>query len=116
MSQNTIISSFLRTIPSDNDQSRALAQLVKHFGWVWVGADNNGMATFTEAAQQLGIFLESSITFFRTEPPWKIFIINDAIKASTSKVIVTFLSHIHGCADSRVVSWGHEYVLWSPPL
>ncbi|XP_029700254.1 extracellular calcium-sensing receptor-like isoform X2 [Takifugu rubripes] len=91
--------SFLRTIPSDHYQSRALAQLVKYFGWTWVGAirtnddyGNNGMATFIETAEELGICVEYSVAVFRTDPPEKIQQIIDVIKASTSRVIVGFLS------------------------
>ncbi|GAA6103072.1 extracellular calcium-sensing receptor-like [Tachysurus ichikawai] len=93
--------SFLRTIPSDYYQSRALAEMVKHFGWTWVGAmrrdddyGNSGMAAFIEAAEQLGICLEYSLPYFRTYSQERVQRIVEQIKSSTSRVIIGFLDNL----------------------
>ncbi|XP_030008335.1 extracellular calcium-sensing receptor-like [Sphaeramia orbicularis] len=89
--------SFFRTIPSDIYQSKALAKLVKHFGWKWVGAirtnsdyGNGGMATFQEAAEKEGICVEYSVAIYRTDPRKWFLEVVEIIKKSTSKVIVAF--------------------------
>uniref|UniRef100_A0AAV2J3L0 G-protein coupled receptors family 3 profile domain-containing protein n=1 Tax=Knipowitschia caucasica TaxID=637954 RepID=A0AAV2J3L0_KNICA len=91
---------FFRTIASDLHQSRALAHLVKHFGWTWVGTvnsdseyGNNGMAIFLTAAQKEGICVEYSEKFHRTEPE-KLKKVVEVVKKGTAKVIVAFLSHV----------------------
>ncbi|XP_060780409.1 extracellular calcium-sensing receptor-like [Neoarius graeffei] len=91
--------SFLRTIPSDYYQTLALAEMIKHFGWTWVGAirrdddyGNSGMATFAKIAEQLGICLEYSLPFFLSYPQEKILRIIQQIKSSTSRVIVAFVT------------------------
>ncbi|KAL1256538.1 hypothetical protein QQF64_012083 [Cirrhinus molitorella] len=90
--------SFFRTIASDYHQSRALAYIVKHFGWSWVGAvntdndyGNNGMTIFLNTAQEEGICVEYSVKFYRTEPD-KLQKVIETIKKSTAKVIVAFLT------------------------
>ncbi|XP_030599495.1 extracellular calcium-sensing receptor-like [Archocentrus centrarchus] len=89
--------SFFRTIPSDQFQAEALAKLVKHFGWTWIGAvrsdsdyGNNGMASFLEAAQKEGICVEYTVSFYRTDPQSKIQKVADVIRRSTAVVVVAF--------------------------
>ncbi|XP_053090927.1 extracellular calcium-sensing receptor-like [Pangasianodon hypophthalmus] len=91
--------SFFRTIASDYYQSRALAYLVKHFGWSWVGAvnsdndyGNNGMAIFLNAAKEEGICVEYSEKFDRTDNA-NIIKVADTIKKGTAKVIIAFLAY-----------------------
>ncbi|XP_027136392.1 extracellular calcium-sensing receptor-like [Larimichthys crocea] len=89
--------SFFRTIPSDQFQADALAKLVKHFGWTWIGAvrsdsdyGNNGMASFLNAAQKEGICVEYSESFYRTHPRSRIQRVADVIRRSTAIVVVAF--------------------------
>ncbi|KAL3991776.1 tubulin polyglutamylase TTLL11 [Sarotherodon galilaeus] len=90
---------FFRTIPSDRFQAEALAKLVKHFGWTWIGAvrsdsdyGNNGMASFLEAAEKEGICVEYSVSFYRTHPHSRIQRVANVIRRSTAVVIVAFVA------------------------
>ncbi|XP_039478293.1 extracellular calcium-sensing receptor-like [Oreochromis aureus] len=90
---------FFRTIPSDQFQAEALAKLVKHFGWNWIGAvrsdsdyGNNGMASFLQAAQKEGICVEYSVSFYRTNPQSRIQKVADVIRRSKAVVVVAFAS------------------------
>ncbi|XP_045929705.1 extracellular calcium-sensing receptor-like [Micropterus dolomieu] len=91
--------SFFRTIPSDYYQSRALAKLVKHFGWTWVGAvrsandyGNNGMATFITAANQEGVCIEYSEAISRTDPTEQVARVVRVIQSGSARVLVAFLA------------------------
>ncbi|XP_069004374.1 extracellular calcium-sensing receptor-like [Embiotoca jacksoni] len=91
--------SFFRTIPSDQFQADALARLLKHFGWSWIGAvrsdsdyGNNGMKSFLDAAHQEGICVEYSESFYRTHPRSRIQRVADVIRRSTAVVVVAFVA------------------------
>ncbi|XP_063763053.1 extracellular calcium-sensing receptor-like [Eleginops maclovinus] len=89
---------FFRTIPSDFFQAKALAALVKHFGWQWIGAiqsDNdygrNGILAFTEEIKKLGVCIAFVGTILRTYSMDKILEVVEIIKQSTVKVILAFV-------------------------
>uniref|UniRef100_A0A3Q3KPB6 G-protein coupled receptors family 3 profile domain-containing protein n=1 Tax=Monopterus albus TaxID=43700 RepID=A0A3Q3KPB6_MONAL len=91
--------SFFRTIPSDYYQSRALAKLVKHFDWTWVGTvrsdndyGNSGMATFIAAAIQEGVCIEYSEAISRTDSSEHIARVVQVIRTGSARVLVAFLA------------------------
>ncbi|XP_017570929.1 extracellular calcium-sensing receptor-like [Pygocentrus nattereri] len=90
---------FFRTIPSDDHQAVAVAKMMKYFGWTWIGAvrsdndyGNYGMASFLKAAQEEGICVEYSESYYRTQPRSKLERVTNIIRRSTARVIVTFIN------------------------
>ncbi|XP_053479630.1 extracellular calcium-sensing receptor-like [Ictalurus furcatus] len=100
LSNRKVYPSFFRTTTSDYYQSRALAYLVKHFGWSWVGTvnsdndyGNNAISIFLKAAKEEGICVEYSERFDRSDTA-KIIKVVDIIKKNTAKVIILVLAQI----------------------
>ncbi|XP_055003864.1 extracellular calcium-sensing receptor-like [Boleophthalmus pectinirostris] len=89
---------FFRTIPSDYFQAKALAALVKHFKWHWIGAiqsDNdygrNGVSAFIQEVKKLSICVAFVGTVLRTYSMDRILRVVDMIKMSSVKVILSFV-------------------------
>ncbi|XP_069463331.1 vomeronasal type-2 receptor 1-like [Ambystoma mexicanum] len=89
--------SFFRTIPSDDFQSRGLAELVMYFGWTWVGLvatnDDYGQQGLRILQEELSkgatcvAFTESIIT---SQADKNAFHITQVIKNSTARAVVFF--------------------------
>ncbi|KAL3991808.1 kinesin family member 1 [Sarotherodon galilaeus] len=97
LSDRTKYPTFFRTIPSDYFQAKALAALVKHFGWQWIGAiqsDNdygrNAILAFKHEVEKLGVCIAFVGSVLRTYTRDKILEAVEMIKQSTVKVILAF--------------------------
>ncbi|XP_054455524.1 vomeronasal type-2 receptor 1 [Anoplopoma fimbria] len=92
---------FLRTIPNDKHQSTAMAQLVIHFGWTWVGtiaADDDygkyGIKAFKEQVEEAGVCISFSETLPKVSSPEVIQRIAKTVVEATAKIIVVFSSDV----------------------
>ncbi|KAM9359531.1 extracellular calcium-sensing receptor-like [Symphorus nematophorus] len=95
--------SFFRTIPSDAFQVRAMIQILKHFGWTWVGLlvsdDDYGLhvaQSFQSDLVQLG---GGCLAYLEVLPwdsdPFELKRIVHLIKTSTARVVMVFAHEIH---------------------
>ncbi|XP_046720749.1 extracellular calcium-sensing receptor-like [Silurus meridionalis] len=98
LSDKTKYPAFFRTIPSDYYQAKAMAFLVRRYGWTWIGviqSDNdygrNGISAFRQEVEAYGICIAFVGTILRTYPHSKILEAVDLIKQSTVKVILAFV-------------------------
>ncbi|XP_062329913.1 extracellular calcium-sensing receptor-like [Osmerus eperlanus] len=90
--------SFFRTVPSDQFQVIALVQLMKNFGWSWVGTVSSmetysveGNAEFLKEAKKEGICVEYTESFNK-ENAVEFDKVVETITQSTSTVVLLFMS------------------------
>ncbi|XP_075998225.1 vomeronasal type-2 receptor 1 [Genypterus blacodes] len=92
---------FLRTIPNDKHQAAAMADLVLHFGWTWVGtiaADDDygkyGIKDFKEKVEEAGVCISFSETLPKFSSPEDIQRIVSTVIDSSAKIIIVFSSDV----------------------
>ncbi|XP_044140059.1 extracellular calcium-sensing receptor [Bufo gargarizans] len=91
--------SFLRTMPNDEQQATAMADIIEYFQWNWVGtiaADDDygrpGIEKFREEAEERDICIDFSELISQYSPIEEIEKVVNMIQNSTAKVIVVFSS------------------------
>ncbi|XP_018555879.2 extracellular calcium-sensing receptor-like [Lates calcarifer] len=95
--------SFFRTIPSDAFQVRAVIQILKYFGWTWVGllvSDNDyGLHVARSFQSDLGPSSGGCLAYTEILPrgdnPVEIQRIVDVMKKSTARVVIVFANQRH---------------------
>ncbi|KAM3615370.1 uncharacterized protein V6R79_001109 [Siganus canaliculatus] len=95
--------SFFRTIPSDAFQVRAMIQILKHFGWTWVGLlvsdDDYGLHVARSFRSELAQSGEGCLDYSEVLP-WdresnELLRIVQLMKASTARVVMVFAHEFH---------------------
>ncbi|XP_036392619.1 extracellular calcium-sensing receptor-like [Megalops cyprinoides] len=88
---------FFRTVPSDIFQARAMARMLRHFGWTWVGVvagdddyGKSGIQQLLEELQSSEVCVAYSEIIPKVHSKSRISRIVETIRLSTAKVIVTF--------------------------
>ncbi|XP_069053819.1 extracellular calcium-sensing receptor-like [Lepisosteus oculatus] len=88
--------SFFRTIPSDAFQVKAMVQIIRHYGWTWVGAiassDDYGQSAIKSFIEEVNKFgcIAFSETLHSVLSKARVLQILQIIKQSTARVIVVF--------------------------
>ncbi|XP_056621609.1 extracellular calcium-sensing receptor-like [Triplophysa dalaica] len=101
--------SFFRTIPSDAFQVRAMMQILRHFGWTWVGViysdDDYGIYAAQSFHQEMQ--LHGGCVAFSEIMPYDnrrdIQRIVKVIEASTAKVVVAFSTDLLALMDELLL-------------
>ncbi|XP_036006155.1 extracellular calcium-sensing receptor-like [Fundulus heteroclitus] len=95
--------SFFRTIPSDAFQVNAMIQILKHFGWTWVGLlisdDDYGLHAARSFQSDLSLSGKSCLAYLEVLP-WsneaaELRRIVDVMKKSTAHVVIVFAHESH---------------------
>ncbi|XP_041125864.1 extracellular calcium-sensing receptor-like [Polyodon spathula] len=88
---------FFRTVPSDYYQVKAIVQLVKHFGWTWVGGvyEDTGYGIFafeqlSKEFKKTGVCLAYCEMIPKVYSRKRILEILDIMKKSSAKVVISF--------------------------
>ncbi|XP_039987212.1 extracellular calcium-sensing receptor-like [Xiphias gladius] len=95
--------SFFRTIPSDAFQVHAMIQILKHFGWTWVGLlvsdDDYGLHVAQSFQSDLAQSGGGCLAYLEVLPwdsdPSELKRIVYLIKTSTARVVIVFAHEIH---------------------
>ncbi|XP_076002189.1 extracellular calcium-sensing receptor-like [Genypterus blacodes] len=95
--------SFFRTIPSDAFQVRAIIQILKHFGWTWVGLlvsdDDYGLNVARSLQSDLTQSNAGCLAYLEILPwgnnPTEFRRIVDVMRKSTARVVIVFAHDSH---------------------